>query len=78
VLNLSNRVNILEQNASDCQFEIVDVTECKDKICVNTVKKIMTKLSINAILNYVFWMSSKVLNKPKKMSVCCNSVADKQ
>jgi len=66
VLNLSYRVNIHEQIALDCHFKIVGGSECKDKICVNTVIKIITKLGINAIPNYFFQMLSKYLDKPKK------------
>jgi len=75
--NLSNRINILEQNALDCHFEIVGIPEYRNEICIKTVKKITTKLGINVSLSDVFRIPSKVLDKPKKISVCYNSVEDK-
>lgn len=78
VSNLSHRVNILEQSSLDCHFEIAGVPECKNEICINTVQKITAKLGINVPLNDVFRIPSKVLDKPRKISACCNSVQDKR
>jgi len=70
VSTLSNRVDILEQNALDFHFEIVGVPEYKEEICENTVKKLITKPGINnATLNDVFRMPCKVLDKPRKSAI---------
>jgi len=62
VSNLSH----IEQNFLGCHFEIVGVPECKHQTCEKTVKNIITKLGINATLNDVFRMPSKVLKNQEK------------
>lgn len=39
--SISNRVNILEQEALECHMEIVGIPEVKNEICGNIIKKLI-------------------------------------
>lgn len=75
---LSRRVNNLEQKALECHMEIVGVPEINNEICTNTIQKITTNLGVNVSIQKVFRLTSKISDKPRKISLCLNSVDEKK
>ncbi|CAI6376684.1 unnamed protein product [Macrosiphum euphorbiae] len=74
---VSGRLNKLEQKSLKCHMEIVGVPEIDNEICMNTIKKIVTKLGSDVTTKKVFRLPSKFTDKPRKLSVCFNSVNEK-
>ncbi|VVC31128.1 Hypothetical protein CINCED_3A020810 [Cinara cedri] len=67
ILLLVNRVNTLEQKALENCIEIVGVPEIKDENSVDTAKITISKLGVETTVKNAFRVSSKVINKPRKL-----------
>jgi len=74
---LSGRLNKLEQKSLECHMEIVGVPEIDNENCMNTIKKIVTKVGSDVTIKRVFRLPSKFTDKPRKLSVCFNSLNEK-
>jgi len=70
-------LNKLEQKSLECHMEIVGVPEIDNEICMNTIKKIVTKLDSGVAIKKVFTLPFKFTDKPRKLSVCFNSLNEK-
>lgn len=70
IVAVSRRLNKLEQKSLECHMEIVGVPEIDNEICMNTIKKIVTKLGSDVAIKKVFRLPSKFTDKPRKLSVC--------
>lgn len=74
---VSGRLNKLEQKSLECLMEIVGVPEIDNENCMNTIKKIVTKVGSDVTIKKVFRLPSKFNDKPRKLSVCFNSLNEK-
>jgi len=78
ILNLSQRVNIIEQKSLECHVELIGVPEIQNEICTDTIDKITSTLGLDIKVKYAFRIASKFTDKPRKFSVCFKSVEEKR
>lgn len=74
---ISNRVNILEQKALECHIEIFGIPESKNENYTDTFEKINIKLGTKISVNNIYRIPSKFSDKPRKISIIFNSLAEK-
>ncbi|KAF0711660.1 E3 ubiquitin-protein ligase TRAIP-like [Aphis craccivora] len=77
LLNLSQRVNIIEQKSLECHAELIGVPEIQNEICTDTIDKITSTLGLEIKVKNAFRIPSKSTDKPRKISVCFMSVEEK-